>query len=788
MNVLQRKMFANGNVATSNPVEGDPVNQNSNLIPIIESLISQGYNPAQIKNAYPAASYGLIEQIAQQMGGLINPGVENRPTRTAPQAVTESQVGQFLNQLPIDETIVTGSGQGLSFNQPDPTISDLSIPTGVTSSQEISAIAQQIQDLKSERERIATVPGFEKIGRTIRGSLGMDVLDDRRANILSQIDQQIASLSNQLQESMQQPIRTGEVSPSLDMKPQVLIPGLPSDQEITGSETVATVSESGLKPNQYRNSQGKILNIDPAKFANQLESEDSRIIGGLLLNPNVEYGSNLAAIVEKIARRRSSTLVPEEQIGIGQDIQGLNPADVLQSGAKFGVDVAKEGIESLFNIARAPFTDPTIAGFFSRDRAKELRESGAGDRVNLFETGLDEVNLNNPFTAGQALVTGGFDEYFKTGGERPETLDEIVAESSTGVADPIQKELDEAAQTSGKGTEVITDETKEGEGVDAGEPADSADVASATANKEGGAGIAQGDVEGDIGTSLDDDDAAATSVAIYNDPDVIRLMRNLAKGIAVKGNIGEGFEIGAAGAAAEREAEAVLDKDRQAKIDAENIKAFGPRKPETIKLVKDAKTNIVKQYNQYREADSTVRLAESVKDYIQNGDIQSMAARLGVAKDRLYTLAGLGPDVSEVDPRERAQIALTILRQKNIKQILNEGGKNISNVDRQVAKDIAGNLDDLDLTQTPGGLMIRMEETIRSASGKRNDARAIAIGEYDALQETSQDGLYASDLNLGQELIDFLAMSNPLTSSYSGSARPSGVPAGANIIDLRPSQ
>jgi len=31
-------------------------------------------------------------------------------------------------------------------------------------------------------------------------------------------------------------------------------------------------------------------------------------------------------------------------------------------------------------------------------------------------------------------------------------------------------------------------------------------------------------------------------------------------------------------------------------------------------------------------------------------------------------------------------------------------------------------------------------------------------------------------------------MNNPLTSSYSGSARPSGVPAGANVIDLRPPQ
>lgn len=766
-------MFANGNVATSNPVEGDPVNQTSNLIPIIESLISQGYNPAQIKNAYPAASYGLIEQIAQQMGGLINPGVENRPTRTAPQAVTESQVGQFLNQLPIDETIVTGSGQGLSFNQPDPTISDLSIPTGVTSSQEISAIAQQIQDLKSERERIATVPGFEKIGRTIRGSLGMDVLDDRRANILSQIDQQIASLSNQLQESMQQPIRTGEVSPSLDMKPQVSIPGLPSDQEITGSETVATVSESGLKPNQYKASDGSVNNMDLNKFRDLIKSENSRVLKGYLYNPYVEYGSNLKKIIEDEVYSRQSTLSSapaNREEALAKGILGLDDALTFGGGVQelieFGKDTGLETYEKIIDASRGII--PTLKGFGSRQSEIDARKK-----------------YKDPFE----IQTGmGDPAYTSLGGETKENLDKFILESSTGVADPIQKELDEAAQTGGKGTEVITDETKEGESGDAGEPADSADLASATANKEGGAGIAQGDVEGDIGTSLDDDDAAATSVAIYNDPDVIRLMRNLAKGIAVKGNIGEGFEIGAAGAAAEREAEAVLDKDRQAKIDAENIKAFGPRKPETIKLVKDAKTNIVKQYNQYREADSTVRLAESVKDYIQNGDIQSMAARLGVAKDRLYTLAGLGPDASEVDPRERAQIALTILRQKNIKQILNEGGKNISNVDRQVAKDIAGNLDDLDLTQTPGGLMIRMEETIRSASGKRNDARAIAMGEYDALQETSQGGLYASDLNLGQELIDFLAMSNPLTSSYSGSARPSGVPAGANIIDLRPPQ
>ncbi len=105
MNILQRKMFAQGDVANKSVSE-----------PLIRYYVSQGYNPAEIKAAYPAAPYGLIEQIAIEFGGLVNPGVQGRNstgyTADMPQAVTEGQFGNLLNQVPMNETIVTGSPTG----------------------------------------------------------------------------------------------------------------------------------------------------------------------------------------------------------------------------------------------------------------------------------------------------------------------------------------------------------------------------------------------------------------------------------------------------------------------------------------------------------------------------------------------------------------------------------------------------------------------------------------------------------------------------------------------------
>jgi len=143
---------------------------------------------------------------------------------------------------------------------------------------------------------------------------------------------------------------------------------------------------------------------------------------------------------------------------------------------------------------------------------------------------------------------------------------------------------------------------------------------------------------------------------------------------------------------------------------------------------------------------------------LDTGDITSLAARLGVAKDRLLTLAGLGPEqINDQSPRGKAQVALTILKQKNIRAILNESSRTISNTDREIADKIAGSLEDFDIT-TPGALRQKMEENIRSAREGQLVAQRTAKAEYGLLEEFGDAG------SLDEGLLQFLTGS--LKGSY----------------------
>jgi hypothetical protein len=216
----------------------------------------------------------------------------------------------------------------------------------------------------------------------------------------------------------------------------------------------------------------------------------------------------------------------------------------------------------------------------------------------------------------------------------------------------------------------------------------------------------------------------------------LRMMRNVGKGLTQYGNFAEGIGIGAAAASEERQLQEQVDAKRDAELAAEIIKKGGPRDNALIKTIRDAKVNIGNNYREFQESDSTIRLTNSVLQFINDGDITSLASRLNVGKDRLLTLAGLGPeDITDQSPRGRAQNALTILKQKNIKAILNESSRTISNIDRDIADRIAGSLEDFDLT-TPGALKQKLEETLRSATETKRAARISAGAEADLLRET----------------------------------------------------
>ena len=167
-------------------------------------------------------------------------------------------------------------------------------------------------------------------------------------------------------------------------------------------------------------------------------------------------------------------------------------------------------------------------------------------------------------------------------------------------------------------------------------------------------------------------------------------------------------------------------------------------------MIRDSKLNVSTQYRTYQEAESTRALTASVIQYLDDGNITDLAARFGVGVDKALTLWGLGPEnIEDQSPRERAKNALTILKQKNIKAILNESSRTISNVDREIADKIAGSLETFDIT-SEGGLKQKLNESLRSAIETKNESVRKARAEYGLLSESGEH------LTLDENVINFV--------------------------------
>ena len=276
-------MFANGDAVVQ-------PQRNINIPELVGYYVSQGYNALDIKQMLPQLDMADIEMAVSQLGGSVNPAM-------ASPGADEFNSSSFDVLPRIAETIVTDSPTGeLSLSQAVAPQPNTGIAVGVTSSNEISAIAQKIEDLKSEKERIKNRSGFQIMNR------------EQIPLYLDQIDQQIASLNGELRIKLQQPSATNS-SPDLNVETEVSFPGLPTEQEITGSTSAMaeTTEENGLGPNEYRSSDGKVYNIDPNRFAEILNSENTYELQALIQNPEVKYGSNLQETIRNVIGERAAT-------------------------------------------------------------------------------------------------------------------------------------------------------------------------------------------------------------------------------------------------------------------------------------------------------------------------------------------------------------------------------------------------------------------------------------------------------------------------------------------------
>ena len=512
-----------------------------------------------------------------------------------------------------------------------------------------------------------------------------------------------------------------------------------AQNEIKIEDDLPTKVET-LGPNDVRLSDGRIVDftkgIQDIKEGKGKGLELYRIFN----SPDVERGANVDEALSQFVREDEPGFfkivgslggaTPEERRG-----GAFGPEDFgsgIVAGVKGALDVGREGLER------------TVPGFLEFFGGEKL-----GNKARDF-------------------LEGEFDEgYVARGGFNPSVIDNIVINAS---GSSISEDLEEIGITNETGSvvkpevgepEFVLDDGPEGRvGFESKKdlddyrnsdeyknwiekPLDEDDFISSVESRTVAPGneistrIVDAIKTGGTPLKTEEDGKKPKSPSNYSSgksretnfaqftqsPDFIRFVRNLGKGLVSTGEIGKGIALGSAAAAEEKS----LDEKKEAETYAKFLKDQAEANKvsdSTYKDVTEASVKLNQDVRDYNNALAAQVLAQSVIDFA-NGDanLASFTNKIGATvADVVGGFTGELDDPSKLSSTRRAQIALEILTNRNIKEILGESGRTISNIDRDIAKRVVGSLDNLKL-DTVAAIKIKLNDNIGSIIQKRNEAQ-----------------------------------------------------------------
>ena len=750
MNVLQRKMFAEGDVANKSVSET-----------LIRYYVSQGYNPAEIKAAYPAAPYGLIEQIAIEFGGLVNPGVQGRNstgyTADMPQAVTEGQFGNLLNQVPMNETIVTGSPTGnLQPVQAS--------PPGMPNPNEIQNLGAGSIDPRFDATIEGNYMGVDKPGlpTNVDQSLANDLLNQKIQNLIEKrnsliaelgfpsgeipevqmLDQEIESLKAQLPSNI---VESNATAPSLDQQiadlssvPEVnttvdIETGLPTEKEIAGETS---------KKSFYVDSKGVEHLMSPDNFKEYINGLSPKDIQAMFQAPNIAFSQDLKNILATRAaqvKTPASNFNPDpNMIGKPQLNSPITPGTALKEYGGVLKDVGIETAEELYNLGRRGLgafdylfgsqeeyenKGPFEKVDFKTGRFKELDDpinpypnSPAGSAETMYDTLKDPGNQRR-FLAS-SIDEGGQARLGYTANE----LDNMILNSK--IDDPIQNSINNANKTDAavvdadeQSDEVITDETA----TEAEENAEKRfDFSKYRPDLQERLDAELSDTSKITGQPTEQEQENINRVitnqgSFFSSTDWNEFLRNLGLGLSNADDMASGLLMGTAlgsQAKALREAEA-LEAEQEERLEKIKAGAEDSLKPTDVvslnKMTSELSTNI-KDFEGSRASigimnDAISLFEQAVANKVGVTGLQGKISRFTDQGKAFFNIDG------EVSDSTKIQNYIDQVKQRSIREILNESGRTISNLDREIVDTVFG---ELNLTDNP-------EETLKKLRRARSN-------------------------------------------------------------------
>tara|TARA_Y100000114_G_C11760658_1_gene329436 strand:+ start:1360 stop:3408 length:2049 start_codon:yes stop_codon:yes gene_type:complete len=199
-------------------------------------------------------------------------------------------------------------------------------------------------------------------------------------------------------------------------------------------------------------------------------------------------------------------------------------------------------------------------------------------------------------------------------------------------------------------------------------------------------------------------------------------IRETGKELIEKGQIGPGLAAGAAKAAEVRAARELAEETREKtfldKVAIEKIKANlkdleGVSASDAEKIAKreELVAEDLANFDKNRRTLSNLNKAISIIDAGGAGGLQGL---FGEVSDMIIAAAkqgNPGKKFDDLEPRTKANAILNVLRQANVREILGESGKTISNLDRQIVEEVFG---DIKVT-TPISVTIKKLEDSRNS-------------------------------------------------------------------------
>lgn len=778
MNVLQRQMFK----------VGGPSNSFKNPIGFAEArdIILQERERRGLRN------FGGLHPDIVRQATLLQQGVNLERIFTPGGLDTDENLMSQMNieQGPEEVSVVTGAAPSEQIGVRDP-----SIKTYTPSLDPISQIRYYVQQGYNAVDIKEMVPSvdfttIEKIVREEGGILNPalrgpesfeqapDVLRESIPETIVGGQEDIARRKipvDPIQAELES-IAAGPSSPEMDF-------GGPSKPLPVDLVNV----DPSLEPNQYRASDGRVFTIDPERFAEILASENTFELQALIQNPEVEYGTNLENVIRDTVGRRAAAFssVSPSTFRFGEALPDyLNIQTGLRDVAGVGIDALLEAIEGTYNVGRR-----ALSGFTGERQA---------------ETGDVDIFQRERYPMGEDRLIGGFETGIlpeESGALRmgipAETLDQIVVRASTSVQEePIEesiKKLEEQTVATKEPTPVEVEETTPTEEVVETEeeitglpfirrdkkPAE--EDAEQPPTREGQPPLTEGDKRTDQRV-VQSGDIEGAALSVFNNRDFISFLANMSVGLAENPEfLAAGLAKGAALGAKEKEVRDLEEAKNLQELNLELAKSGAPAlKPSELKSLNAMTTELSDNVKNYEGTQASIGIMNDAislfEEAVAKGvPITGLPGRIARFKDEASAFMGIpNPNVSDAT---RIKNYIEQVKQRSIREILNESGRTISNLDREIVDKVFGTLD---LTGDPNEILKKLKNARQNLISNNKDKQRSITSTFEIIQNPAYGGVGTRAIAPYFPLIQQIILSDVIGSASADVSSGDGID-----IDLR---